>query len=107
MTIYDRIRQLREAKGMSQQDLADKLGYKSRSAINKIELGLRDISQSKVEAFAKALDTTPAYLMGWEDESNDELTKAQRELFNTISQLDDDKVRLANRVLRSILYDKD
>lgn len=68
MTIYDRIRKRRDELGMSQQELADKTGYKSRSAINKIELGLRDISQSKIESFANALQTTPAYLMGWEDE---------------------------------------
>lgn len=69
MTIYDRIRNRREELGMSQQELADKLGYKSRSAINKIEQGLRDINQSKVAAFANALHTTPAYLMGWSDEN--------------------------------------
>lgn len=68
MTIYDRIRKRREELGMSQQELADKLGYKSRSAINKIEQGLRDINQSKVVAFANALHTTPAYLMGWSEQ---------------------------------------
>lgn len=52
---------------MSQEELAVKLGYKTRSSINKIESGRNDVTQSKIEAFAKALDTTPAYLMGWED----------------------------------------
>ena len=65
MDIYQRIRNRREELGMSQDDLAQKMGYKSRSSINKIEMGLNDISQSKVVAFAEALDTTPAYLMGW------------------------------------------
>ena len=51
---------------MSQEELAFKLGYKSRSSINKIELGKADISQSKIKAFADALDTTVAYLMGWD-----------------------------------------
>lgn len=68
MTIYEKIRFLREEQGLSQQDLADKLGYKSRSAINKIELGLRDISHSKVIAFANALGVSPAYLLGWSDD---------------------------------------
>ena len=66
MDIYQRIRNRREELGMSQDDLAQKMGYKSLSSINKIEMGLNDISQSKVVAFAEALDTTPAYLMGWE-----------------------------------------
>lgn len=67
MTIYERIKSLRESKGLTQEDLALKVGYKSRSAINKIEAGIRDINQSQVVEFAKALDTTPGYLMGWED----------------------------------------
>lgn len=70
MTIYDRIKQLREQQGLSQQVLAEKVGFKTASAINKIELGLRDINQTKIILFAKALNTTPAYLMGWETETN-------------------------------------
>lgn len=70
MTIYDRIKQLREQQGLSQQVLAEKVGFKTASAINKIELGLRDINQTKIILFAKALNTTPAYLMGWETEND-------------------------------------
>lgn len=67
MTIYDRIRDLRLSKKMSQTDLALKLGYKDGSMITKIESGKVDISQKKIVAFANALDTTPAFLMGWTD----------------------------------------
>lgn len=70
MTIYDRIRKLREEKGMSQQELAERVGFKTASAVNKIELGLRNISQSKVSAFAKALNTTTSYLIDGEGESS-------------------------------------
>lgn len=63
--ISQRIRSRREELGLSQEELAKRMGYKSRSSINKIELGENDIPQSKIEAFAKALSTTPAYLMGW------------------------------------------
>lgn len=63
MTIYEKIRFLRIKQGLSQQDLADKLGYKSRSAINKIELGLRDVSYSKIIDFAHALDVSPLYFL--------------------------------------------
>ena len=68
MTIYDRIRALRISQKMSQTDLALKMGYKDGSMITKIESGLVDISQKKIVAFAKALSTTPSYLMGWTDE---------------------------------------
>ncbi len=68
MTLYERIKQRREELHMSQDELALLLGYKSRSTIAKIESGENDITQSKIVAFAKALHTTPSYLMGWDNE---------------------------------------
>lgn len=65
-TLYENIRARRLALGMSQGDLAQEMGYTSRSTIAKIESGENDITQSKIEAFAKALKTTPATLMGWD-----------------------------------------
>jgi len=64
--LYKRIKEKRQELGMSQEELAEKVGYKSKSSINKIELGINDIPQSKIMEFAKALKTTPAYLMGWD-----------------------------------------
>lgn len=67
MTMYERIKELREKKGMTQQELADKVGYKTGSAINKIELGLRDLKQTKIRSFAIALGTTVNYLLDGEE----------------------------------------
>ena len=72
MTIYDRIRQLRIEKNMSQDDLAHAMGYKDRSMITKIELGKVDISQKKILEFARVLGTSPAWLMGWTEEQQRE-----------------------------------
>jgi transcriptional regulator with XRE-family HTH domain len=66
MTIGERIRQLREDRKMSQDELAQRCGYKSRSSINKIELS-RKLPADKIEILAKALGTTPGYIMGWEE----------------------------------------
>ena len=63
--IGKRIRSRREQLGMTQEELASRLGYKSKTTIAKIENGTNDIVQSKVTEFAKVHDTTPAYLMGW------------------------------------------
>lgn len=63
--IGKRIRTRREELGMTQEELASKLGYKSKTTIAKIENGVNDIVQSKVIEFAQVLETTPAYLMGW------------------------------------------
>ena len=71
MTLYERIRQLRIKAGMSQEDLAHAMGYKDRSMIAKIESGKVDISQKKIVSFARVLNTTPSYLMGWTDEPPD------------------------------------
>ena len=65
LEIFKRIRARREELGISQEELAKRLGYKSRSSINKIEKGENDIPQSKIVAFAQALQTTPECLMGW------------------------------------------
>ena len=72
MKLYENIRYLRKALGLSQDELASLTGYTSRSSIAKIESGAVDLSQSKIEAFAKALHTTPQKLMddnytGYED----------------------------------------
>ena len=65
--IGKRIRKRREELEMTQEELADKLHYKSKTTIAKIENGTNDIVQSKVVEFAEALKTSPAYLMGWVD----------------------------------------
>ena len=67
MTIGDGVKLLRQKKKMTQLELAEKLGYKSKSSVAHIENG-RDIPRSMVVTLADILDTTPAYLMGWEDD---------------------------------------
>lgn len=57
------IKKRRERLGMSQDELAKKLGYKSRSSINKMELGLQDVPQRKVKDFAKVLSVSIGYLL--------------------------------------------
>lgn len=68
--IGDRIKYRRKELNLTQEQLANKLGYKNKATIGKIETGVNDIVQSKVIDFAKALNTTPAYLMGWVDDTN-------------------------------------
>lgn len=65
--IGKRIRQKREELKITQEELAAELGYKSKTTIAKIENGTNDIVQSKVVEFARALNTTVAFLMGWDN----------------------------------------
>ena len=59
-----RVRERRAALGLSQEELADRMGYRSKSSITKLEKGVNDLPQSKLEELAAALETTPAYLLG-------------------------------------------
>jgi len=66
-----RIKDARTSSGLTQEELAQKVGYKSRTSINKIELGKTDISQSQVLKMAKVLGCSPAWLTGWENDSGE------------------------------------
>ena len=68
--IGNKIKTRRKELNITQEELAKMTGYTTRSTINKIEQGVNDIPLSKVSVFAKALNTTPSYLMGWEEENN-------------------------------------
>ena len=94
MSIGKRIKNRREALGMSQEELATKLGYKSRSSINKIELEINDVTQSKIAQIAKALGTTPAYIMGWEEEP-----KLNLQLFGEENSPEEPKLSEGERML--------
>lgn len=58
MSVGANIKKRRFELKMSQQELADAMGYKTRSTIAKIESGENDVSQKKLQRFASVLDTT-------------------------------------------------
>ena len=65
MEIGDRIAQARTAAGLTQKELADRIGT-SRPTVCRYETGaIGIIPPDKLETIARALHTTPAYLMGW------------------------------------------
>jgi transcriptional regulator with XRE-family HTH domain len=78
LKIGDRIKHRRIELGMSQDELARRLGYRSRSSINKIEKDASGLPQTKIAAIASVLQTTPSYIMGWEEvqKNNDTITDA-------------------------------
>ena len=80
MTLGERIKSLREKKCMTQLELAQRLGYKSKSSVTHIENG-RDIPRAMVVTLAEILDTTPAYLMGWEDDKPNAAPLAENKIY--------------------------
>lgn len=98
--IGDRIKSRREELEMSQEELAVKIGYKTRSSINKIEKDASGLPQKKIYDIAKALQTTPGFIMGWEEPTpqQQELTEAEAQLlaiFRQIPEADQEKVLFA------------
>lgn len=70
MTTGERLRVLRKQLGISADDVAKALNV-SRATIFRYEKGdIEKVPGSKLEPLAKVLHTTPAYLMGWEEDQS-------------------------------------
>jgi transcriptional regulator with XRE-family HTH domain len=107
-TVGDRILFMRKQLGLTQEELAKKMGYKSKSTINKIELGINDIPQSKIFQFAEVLDTTPAFLMGWDEEekispNEPTLTEGEKMVLELFRKIPEDRQAEALELLRVAL----
>ncbi len=107
MELADRVRIRREELGLSQEELALKMGYSSRTSINKIENG-RPCSQKIIARLAEALYVSIPYLMGWEEEKptiqkDDGLTENQRKLMQFAKSVPDDKAEMILQVMKTIV----
>ena len=72
MELSDRVRCRCEELRLTQDELAKRMGYKSRVSINKIENG-RPVSQKIIVRLAEALDVSVPYLMGWDEKPAEDL----------------------------------
>ena len=68
--VADAVRTLRKRRGITQQELADELGW-PQSTIARVELGERSIGVSDLLALAWALDVAPAYLLAGSFQDDD------------------------------------
>ena len=108
-TVGENILYMRKRLGMTQEELATRMGYKSKSTINKIELGINDIPQSKIVKFAEVLGTTPAHLMGWNEDEEDlspeepKLSEGEKVLLDLFRRVPNDKQQLVLQMIRAAL----
>lgn len=72
MELAEKVKLKREELGISQEELAMRMGYKSRSSINKIETG-RPVTQKIIVRLADALGVSVPYLMGFDEETQEAL----------------------------------
>lgn len=99
-----RIKMRRIRTGISQSELAKRVGYSGESGktmISKIESGKTEPPFSKLPEFAKALNTSVSYLMGWEENSNDvELTAEDKLLVSAWKKADKQTKRIVAFALK-------
>ena len=111
-TVGSNISILRKKLGWTQEELASKMGYKSKSTINKIELGINDIPQSKIVQFADVLGTTPAHLMGWDEEEKNtpeepKLSEGEKLLLDLFRRVPEGQQQLVLQMIRAALGAKE
>lgn len=97
MSKGDRIRDLRKTKGITQSEMA-KLLHTTKQTISKYEKGIvTNIPSDRIEAMARILETTPEYILGWEEkqinENNDIIAnvvvrmRTDEDFFNAVASL--------------------
>lgn len=105
-----KIKELRLARKMTLEQVADIVGV-GKSTVRKWETGMiANMRRDKIALLANALGTTPAYLMGWKEEtetaiSPDEpkLTEGEELLLDLFRQIPDDAQKMYLEVLRAAL----
>lgn len=91
MTIGERIAKYRQEKGLSQEELAHLLGYKSRSTIYKIEVGQREAPRKMIAQLSIILNVSPLDILGENEKSPSPINKREA-LSNMIENMTDEEV---------------
>ena len=97
--IGKKVRQRREELGLTQEELAHRMGFQTKSAINKIEKDVNDINQSKLIKLAEALECSPAYFIDNEKSNVEASNKLVLTYAEKLSQLSPEKI---NNVMQYI-----
>ncbi len=109
-----KIKELRKEKGLTLEQVAVVVGV-GKSTVRKWETGMiANMKRDKIAALAKALDTTPIYLMGWEEEQKkndiqaDIILRMRTDIefmsaVETLYKLDKEKLQSINAMLHTLL----
>lgn len=113
MTIGNRIKTAREAKGLTQEELGAACGT-TKQSIFKYETGIvTNIPLDRIEKIAEILEVSPASLMGWEPPPEEnkpaepELDELDKEFIRLVAQLTPEQRRRQIEVLQDIVGRKD
>ena len=67
--LYSNIKEFRKKSGLTQTELAHKIGYSDKSMIAKIESGKVDLPRTKIVQFAEIFGVSPMQLMGYDNDT--------------------------------------
>ena len=107
-----RIKDLRLEKGLTLEQVANVVGV-GKSTVRKWETGMiANMKRDKIASLAKALGTTPAYLMGWKEDSSIEknipqdkkdLSEGEKMLLELFNRVPEDQQKLVLQMIRAAL----
>lgn len=106
MTTADRIKNRRIELGLTQLEVAKRLGLTTKAAVSKVEGQGDNVTLKNVEKFAKALDCSIPYLMGWDEEeklSESDLTDKEKHFVEVYSKLSEEQQKLVDNLMRTWL----
>ena len=103
-----RVREARIAKGLTQDEVAEKMGYTSRTTINKIEMGINGIPNSKLPLLAEILDVDISYLLVGDNKKESALlTLTSKDGKVRTMQITDDQYEIMQKALDIFEIEKD
>ncbi len=108
-----RIKELRQERGLTLEQVAQVVGV-GKSTVRKWETGMiANMKRDKIADLARALGTTPAYLMGWVDAQKDEepitsptkeeLSEGEKALLELFNRVPEDQQKLVLQMIRAAL----
>ena len=106
-----RIKELRKEKNLTLEQVANIVGV-GKSTVRKWETGMiANMKRDKISALAIALGTTPAYLMGWDDEEKNspeelQLTEGEKTILELFRLVPEDKQQMVLDMIRVALKTK-
>lgn len=103
MTKGERIIGLREKRGLSQVELADRIGVSKQTMYKYENDVITNIPSDKIELMAQALRTTPAYIMGWDDLEREQKVSEIEAAFNLLTP---DQQKLVTDLIHSLATKK-
>lgn len=78
MSIGNRIKKRRKELGLTQTELADRVKTTKQTIYKYENEVVTNLPSDRIEQLAKALDTTPAYLMGWDERTQIDIEKLNK-----------------------------